>query len=116
MLERASDETEAGGTHIAAGTRQNPAVSVTFAPIRTLVLRARHLLCRSRQRSVATHIKRATMTTTKSDEIISLSALEPNASESSEGIDRRAFMMRTALVGALSVIAGCSKSNPETAV
>ena len=48
--------------------------------------------------------------TTRSDEIIPLSALEPNASETSEGIDRRAFMMRGALVGAMSVITGCSGS------
>jgi L-serine dehydratase len=56
------------------------------------------------------------MTTTKSDEIIALSALEPNASEAPDGIDRRAFMMRTALIGAMSVITGCSRSTPETAV
>src|SRR5207248_6356079 len=54
--------------------------------------------------------------TTRSDEIIPLSALEPNASETPEGIDRRAFMMRSALVGAMSVITGCSGSTPATAV
>jgi L-serine dehydratase len=54
--------------------------------------------------------------TTRRDEIIPLSALEPNASETPDGIDRRAFMMRSALVGAMSVITGCSGSTPATAV
>src|SRR5262245_15973695 len=53
--------------------------------------------------------------TTKCDEIISLFALEPDPSETPQGIDRRAFLMRSALVGAMSVMAGCSRSAPETA-
>src|SRR5574338_882196 len=32
-----------------------------------------------------------------------------------EGVDRRAFMMRSALVGAVAVITGCAPSNRETA-
>ena len=39
---------------------------------------------------------------------------EVNAADAPEGVDRRAFMMRSALVGAMSVITGCSPTqNPE---
>ena len=41
---------------------------------------------------------------------------ELDATEVPEGVDRRAFMMRSALVGAMAVITGCSPSNsPEKA-
>jgi predicted component of type VI protein secretion system len=38
-----------------------------------------------------------------------------NPTEVPPGVDRRAFMMRSALVGAMSVITGCSPSTPEQA-
>ena len=41
---------------------------------------------------------------------------EVDATEVPDGVDRRAFMMRSALVGAMAVITGCSPStNPEKA-
>jgi L-serine dehydratase len=40
---------------------------------------------------------------------------ELNPTEIPQGVDRRAFMMRSALIGATAVIAGCSPSAPEQA-
>src|SRR5262245_14487275 len=37
----------------------------------------------------------------------------PDTVELPSGIDRRAFMMRSALVGAVSVMAGCSAPTPQ---
>src|SRR6478735_5551930 len=47
------------------------------------------------------------------DELIALSELHPD--EAPAGIDRRAFMMRSALVGAMGVISGCAPSPEKTA-
>jgi L-serine dehydratase len=44
-----------------------------------------------------------------------LNADDFNPSEIPAGVDRRAFMMRSAVVGAAAVIAGCSRSSPEQA-
>jgi L-serine dehydratase len=54
--------------------------------------------------------------TTNGDGFISLSALEPHPRENSQGIDRRAFLMRNAVIGAVSVITGCSRSAPDAAL
>jgi L-serine dehydratase len=50
---------------------------------------------------------------THDERTISMPALEPNATEIPPGVDRRAFMMRSALVGAMTVITGCSGPSPE---
>jgi L-serine dehydratase len=52
---------------------------------------------------------------TNGEDFISLSALEPNLPET-QGIDRRAFLMRSAVIGAVSVITGCSRSTPAAAL
>ncbi|HMF95423.1 MAG TPA: L-serine ammonia-lyase [Vicinamibacterales bacterium] len=46
------------------------------------------------------------MTSVKQDQIVDVPGLD--AAEVPQGIDRRAFMMRSALVGAMAVITGCS--------
>jgi L-serine dehydratase len=38
---------------------------------------------------------------------------EPDAPEAQTGVDRRAFMMRSALVGAVAVLNGCSPATPQ---
>jgi L-serine dehydratase len=54
------------------------------------------------------------MTSEKRDERpLPPSAFEPTDQEVPAGVDRRAFMMRGALIGAMTVITGCSKDNPE---
>jgi L-serine dehydratase len=53
---------------------------------------------------------------THDERIISMPALEPNATEIPAGVDRRAFMMRSSLVGAMTVITGCSGPSPEQAL
>jgi L-serine dehydratase len=50
---------------------------------------------------------------THEERTISMPALEPNPTEIPPGVDRRAFMMRSALVGAMTVITGCSGPSPE---
>jgi len=56
------------------------------------------------------------MTTEKRDErLLSDSVLDVNPEEVPAGVDRRAFMMRSALVGAMAVLTGCSKESPEKA-
>src|SRR5947199_10620145 len=41
---------------------------------------------------------------------------ELNRSDVPSGVDRRTFMMRSAVIGAAAVITGCSKSGPEQVV
>src|SRR3954470_3538546 len=59
----------------------------------------------------------APMTFEKRDERpFPLAAFEPTDQEVPAGVDRRAFLMRGALVGAMTVITGCSKDSPEKVV
>jgi L-serine dehydratase len=44
-----------------------------------------------------------------------LTGQDLNVADTPDGVDRRAFMMRSALVGAMTVITGCSRSEPERA-
>jgi len=53
------------------------------------------------------------MDSKKDDQLVRLSELHPD--EAPAGIDRRAFMMRSALVGAMGVISGCAPSPEKTA-
>jgi len=56
------------------------------------------------------------MTSEKHDELrFPLPASDLASAEIPEGVDRRAFMMRGALIGAMTVITGCSTQNPEKA-
>ena len=43
-----------------------------------------------------------------------LQSLEMNTSDLPDGVDRRAFMMRSALIGAMAVITGCSEGPAST--
>lgn len=47
----------------------------------------------------------------RENSFVPLDTLDP--ADLPQGVDRRAFMMRSALVGAMSVIAGCSPSTPQ---
>ena len=49
----------------------------------------------------------------KDTDLVPLSELRPD--ETPAGVDRRAFMMRSALVGAMSVITGCAPSGQQNA-
>jgi L-serine dehydratase len=51
----------------------------------------------------------------RGDPIFSMPVPEPNPAELPAGLDRRAFMMRSALVSAMGVITGCSRPSPELA-
>ena len=51
------------------------------------------------------------MSTEKDIELTAVPELEP--AEVPVGVDRRAFMMRSAMVGAVAVLSGCSPSTPE---
>src|SRR5688500_3114091 len=53
------------------------------------------------------------MKSNERDELVPLSELHPD--EAPAGIDRRAFMMRTAMVGATSVLTGCASPATGTA-
>ena len=57
--------------------------------------------------------RRSLMDSKKDDELVRLSELHPD--DAPAGIDRRAFMMRSALVGAMGVISGCAPSPEKTA-
>jgi len=52
---------------------------------------------------------------TQDDSTFSMPVLEPNPTEAPGSVDRRAFMMRSALVGAMTVITGCSAPSSERA-
>src|SRR5262249_52272457 len=51
------------------------------------------------------------MTSVKQDQTVVVPGLD--AAEVPEGIDRRAFMMRSALIGAIAVITGCSAPSEQ---
>ena len=53
------------------------------------------------------------MTTEKRDDITPAPDLTLEVPEIPAGVDRRAFLMRTAVVGAVSVITGCSTPQPQ---
>jgi L-serine dehydratase len=53
------------------------------------------------------------MTTEKRDDIVPAPDLKLEVPEIPVGVDRRAFLMRTAVVGAVSVITGCSTPQPQ---
>ena len=53
------------------------------------------------------------MTDQTSDRVFQLNAEDLEAPEASGGIDRRAFMMRSAVAGAAAVIVGASQNEVE---
>ena len=53
------------------------------------------------------------MASEKDNRETSLPAAELGLDKAPAGVDRRAFMMRSAMIGAVSVLSGCSPSTPD---